>query len=223
MGFGTFPGFPYPRTILPIHKQSERVYLQMETKLLHERTIKVAVIGHVSSGKRAFVKRLLHNQYIRTNHPMIPFEFESIHEVRNQENIIWLFTILPGTEKYVANCWQSLQDAEAVIICRDCKAEDEDDETCFRTMKEQIRKYTQHASIFAVYTKNDRQSMEYEPYPPNLLKGIHHLGMTSAKLYTGFNGILDTIYKNLPTRSYRMSMEDESNLETDLRSCCCFM
>lgn len=223
MGFGTFPEFPYPQIDLPIHKQRTHIRLEMETKLVNERTIKVAVIGHSSSGKRAFVKRLLHKQYVTHMFPMITFEFESIHEIRNQTNIIWLFTILPGTEKYLVNCWQSLQDAEAVIICRDCKADDEDDETFFRTMKEQIRKVTQHASIFAVYTKNDRQSMEYEPYPPNLLKGVYHLGMTSAKLNTGFEKLLDKIYKNLPILPYRISIEDESDLATDLRSCCCFM
>lgn len=223
MDFETFPGFLYPQTDLAIHKQRTRVVLQMETKLLQERTIKVAVIGHASSGKRSFITRLLHRRYESGLSPMISFHIESSHEIRNNTSIIWVWMIFPGTETYLKNCLESLQDAEAVIICRDCKADDEDDETFFRTMKETIRKVTQHASIFAVYTKNDRQSMEYEPYPPNLLKGIHHLGMTSAKLYTGFDGILDTIYKHLPMLPYRMSIEDESYLASDLRSCCCFM
>lgn len=221
MDFETFQEFPYPRTDLPIRKQSEYTLLQMDTKLLHERTIKVAVIGHTGSGKRSFVKRLLHNQYVNYRMPMITFEFESIHEVRKQENIIWLFAILPGADQYVENCWQGIQDAEAVIICRGSKADDEDDEVFFRTMKETIRKHTQHASIFAVYTKNDRQSMEYEPYPPNLMKGIHYLGMTSAKLYTGFEGLLDKIYTHLPPIPYRIAIEEDDNLSEP--DCCCFM
>jgi len=219
MGFGTFRGFPYPRTALPTHKHSNRVYLQMETNLLVERTIKVAVIGHSCCGKRAFVKRLLHGPYSHSSSPMVSFEFETTHEVRYNESIVWVFTILPGNKEFLKNCLPSLQDAEAVILCRDIKAEDEDDETFFRQMKETIRAHTQHASLFAVYTKNDRQSMEYEPYPPNLMKGIQYLGMTSAKLNTGFEDLLDKVYIHLPLLPYRLAIEEDDSEV----GCCCFM
>ena len=220
MDFVCFRGFPCRQIDLPTHKHTKHVYLQMETKLLTERTIKVAVIGHSCCGKRAFVKRVLRKSYSHSSSPMISFEFESSHEVRYNESIVWVFTILPGNKEFMKNCLPSLQDAEAVIICRDIKAEDEDDETFFKQMKETIRTHTHHASIFAVYTKNDRQSMEYEPYPPNLMKGIQYLGMTSAKLNTGFEDLLDKVYIHLPLIPYRLAIEEEDD---DPPSCCCFM
>ncbi len=220
MGFVSFRGSPYPPIKLRIHKRPTRVLLQMETKLINERIIKVVILGHVGSGKRSFLYRILHNKYIHSLPKMITFTMESSHEQRGEESIIWIWVVVPGTEHYQKNCLHTLQDAEAVIICRDVKAEDEDDETFFRSMKEQVRQYTQHASIFAVYTKNDRESMEYEPYPPNLLKGIHTLGLTSAKLNTGFEGLTDKLFTNLPPLPYRISVEEE---EEGFASCCCFM
>lgn len=219
MDIECFRGFPYRQTELPIHKQSNYVVLQMETNLLHERTIKVAVIGHSTCGKRAFVHRLINKPYLRITSPMVSFEFESIHEVRGNESILWMFMIFPGNELCMKNCLESLRDVEAVIVCRDIKSEDEDDEIFFRQMKETIRTYTTHASIFAVYTKNDRQSMEYEPYPPNLMKGIQYLGMTSAKMNRGFEGILTNVYDNLPYIPYRISIEEDASESR----CCCFM
>lgn len=218
MGFVTFRGFLCPRTLLPTHKHSEWVYLQMETKLLRERTIKVSVIGHLSSGKRSFVKRLLHKRYVDGKSPSVSFDFESVHEMRGEESIVWVFMTLPGTERHMNSCWESLQDAEAIIICRDSQAKEEDDELYFRNTKEQIRKVTQHASIFAVYTKSDGQSIDYEPYPPNLIKSIHYLGMTSAKLNTGLDGILTKLYTHLPNLPYRIRLEEEES-----EPCCCFM
>ena len=190
----------------------------MESPLLIERTIKVSVIGHSSCGKRAFIRRALGGPYLPSTSPMISFEFETKYEQRYNESIVWVFTILPGNKKYMKNCISSLQDTDAVIICRDIKADDEDDETFFHEMKETIRMYTRDAPLFAVYTKNDRTSMEYEPYPPNLMKGIQYLGMTSAKLNTGFEECLDKIYIHLPILPHRIKMNEESE-----GGCCCFM
>lgn len=177
----------------------------MEAPLLLERTIKVSVIGHSSCGKRAFVKRALGGPYLHFTAPMKSFEFETKYEQRYNESIVWVFSILPGNKTYMQNCVFSLREADAIIVCRDIKADDEDDEMFFREMRDMIREYTKTAPIFAVYTKNDRQSMEYEPYPPNLMKGIRYLGMTSAKLNTGFEDILDKIYIHIDILPQRIT------------------
>jgi hypothetical protein len=149
---------------------------------------------------------------------MVSFEFETKHEVRYNESIVWVFSILPGNKTYMNNCIFSLRDADAVIICRDIKADDEDDETFFREMRETIQIYTQTVPVFAAYTKNDRQSMEYEPYPPNLMKGIYYLGMTSAKLNIGFEDCLDKIYIHLPILPHCIEAKEEPEV-----GCCRFM
>lgn len=190
-------------------------YLPIESTFGRERTIKVAVIGHSYCGKRSLIHRLIENAYSQSLLPQVCCEFRSKYEIRNHEFIQWSFMILPGKDSFLVKYLSSLQDVEAVILCRDCKADDEDDELFFRQMKQTIQQYTRHASLFAIYTKNDRQSMEYEPYPPNLLEGVYTLGMTSAKLNTGFEHVLDDIYRNLPYMPYRRPMEEESP------PCCC--
>ena len=154
---------------------------------------RIGVIGDRLCGKRAFIQRLLHNDYEKNNCIQLGPEYHYKTELRMDHLYTWTFCVCPSYEKMRAITAANLLGVDAVILCCDRSSVTIPIDQWIRAYIGFIRETTS-SPIFIVYTKSDI-TIPYTTHTHDVSTlDVQSLGETSAKYDTGFEEILDSIY-----------------------------